>query len=301
MFLDTTGVYSERRRNRRRPCECRAELSKYAAARPLFALRAGRMAGRCPLKSWGPSGGNDFWGNPQEGVAVFPGVGTLRIIFVRTQAPSIGRSAPSVGIQSPSFPSGIPPPRGIRDSPRIMHDKRWFPTRTYHGALAYFERRALPAEIPARGEEFGARKLKPVSTRLYGVARHSKSAPYGVARHSKSAPRLSSGGCAACESLAERRVIPSSKTCSARLRTPRISECGVKHPRSGRLPRAWEYRPPPSRRGPPRSTGRKRKQTEDTSRGTHSGLSSPTRNRGQSSYHARRAFVFYSCLSWRTC
>ena len=22
---------------------------------------------RCPLKSWGPSGGNDFWGNPQEG------------------------------------------------------------------------------------------------------------------------------------------------------------------------------------------------------------------------------------------
>ena len=27
---------------------------------------------RCPLKSWGPSGGNDFWGNPQEGVIVFP-------------------------------------------------------------------------------------------------------------------------------------------------------------------------------------------------------------------------------------
>ena len=32
------------RRNRRRPGECRAELTKYAAARPLFALRAGRMA-----------------------------------------------------------------------------------------------------------------------------------------------------------------------------------------------------------------------------------------------------------------
>ena len=32
------------RRNRRRPCECRAGLMKYAAARPLFALRAGRMA-----------------------------------------------------------------------------------------------------------------------------------------------------------------------------------------------------------------------------------------------------------------
>ena len=27
---------------------------------------------RCPLKSWGPFGGNDFWGNPQEGVIVLP-------------------------------------------------------------------------------------------------------------------------------------------------------------------------------------------------------------------------------------
>ena len=44
VFLDTTHPYSERRRNRRRPGECRAELTKYAAARPLFALRAGRMA-----------------------------------------------------------------------------------------------------------------------------------------------------------------------------------------------------------------------------------------------------------------
>ena len=52
-----------------------------------------------------------------------------------------------------------------------MHDKRGCDTRAYRGALAYFERRALPAEIPAWGEEFGARKLKPVSTRLYGVAK----------------------------------------------------------------------------------------------------------------------------------
>ena len=36
-LLDTTHPYSERRRNRRRPGECRAELTKYAAARPLFA------------------------------------------------------------------------------------------------------------------------------------------------------------------------------------------------------------------------------------------------------------------------
>ena len=155
---------------------------------------------RCPLKSWGPFGGNDFWGNPQEGAIVFPGVGTHRMIFVRTQALSIGQTASSAGIQSPSFPSGFPPPRGIGDSPRIMHDIRGCDTHAYRGALAYFDRRALLAEIPARGEEFGARKLKPVSTRLYGVARHSKSAP-----------RLSSGGFAACESLAERRVIPSSK------------------------------------------------------------------------------------------
>ena len=116
---------------------------------------------RCPLKSWGPSGGNDFGGNPQEGVAVFPGVGTLRIIFVRTQAPLIGLTAPSMVIQSPSFPSGFPPPRGIGDSPRIMHDKRGCDTHAYRGALANFKRRALPAEIPARGEEFGARALCP--------------------------------------------------------------------------------------------------------------------------------------------
>ena len=95
---------------------------------------------------------------------MFPGVGTPRTSYVRTQAPSIKQTAPSVVIQSPSFPSGIPPPRGIGDSPRIMHDKRQVSTWDYRGALAYFKRRALPAEIPAWGEEFGARKLKPVST-----------------------------------------------------------------------------------------------------------------------------------------
>ena len=36
-----------------------------------------------------------------------------------------------------------------------MRDKRECDTLAYRGALAYFERRALPAEIPARGEEFG--------------------------------------------------------------------------------------------------------------------------------------------------
>ena len=36
-----------------------------------------------------------------------------------------------------------------------MHDKRGCDTLAYRGALAYFERRALLAEIPARGEEFG--------------------------------------------------------------------------------------------------------------------------------------------------
>ena len=42
---------------------------------------------RCPLKSWGPSGGNDFWGNPQEGVIVFPNLGAVYLIegvWVRT-------------------------------------------------------------------------------------------------------------------------------------------------------------------------------------------------------------------------
>ena len=73
--------------------------------------------------------------SPQEGVAVFPGVGTPRISFVLTQTPSIGLTAPSMVIQSPSFPSGFPPPRGIGDSPRIMHDKRECDTHAYRGAL----------------------------------------------------------------------------------------------------------------------------------------------------------------------
>ena len=85
----------------------------------------------------------------------------LQIGVVRSQAPSIKQTAPSMVIQSPSFPSGFPPPRGIGDSPRIMHDKRGCDTHAYRGALANFKRRALPAEIPAWGEEFGARALCP--------------------------------------------------------------------------------------------------------------------------------------------
>ena len=57
-------------------------------------MSAVRERRRCPLKSWGPFGGNDFWGNPQEGVAVFPGVGEVSPIegvWVRTK---IIRSSP---------------------------------------------------------------------------------------------------------------------------------------------------------------------------------------------------------------
>ena len=36
-----------------------------------------------------------------------------------------------------------------------MHDKRGCDTRAYRGALTNFNRRALLAEIPAWGEEFG--------------------------------------------------------------------------------------------------------------------------------------------------
>ena len=36
-----------------------------------------------------------------------------------------------------------------------MHDMRGCDTHAYRGALAYFDRRALPVEIPAWGEEFG--------------------------------------------------------------------------------------------------------------------------------------------------
>ena len=42
-----------------------------------------------------------------------------------------------------------------------MHDIRGCDTLAHRGALTYFERRALLAEIPARGEEFGARALCP--------------------------------------------------------------------------------------------------------------------------------------------
>ena len=94
-----------------------------------------------------------FWGKAPSLIGGY--VGTPRTSFVRTQTPSIKQTAPSVVIQSPSFPSGFPPPRGIGDSPRIMHDKRGCDTRAYRGALTKFKRRALPAEIPARGEEFG--------------------------------------------------------------------------------------------------------------------------------------------------
>ena len=44
---------------------------------------------RCPLKSWGPSGGNDFWGNLQEGVIVFPNLGAVYLIegvWIRTHS-----------------------------------------------------------------------------------------------------------------------------------------------------------------------------------------------------------------------
>ena len=112
-----------------------------------------------------------FGVKPAGGGYCIPGFRNAPKECVRTQTLSIKLTAPSVGIQSPSFPSGIPPPRGIGGSPRIMHDIRRCDTLAYRGALAYFERRALLAEIPARGEEFGARKLKPVSTRLYGVAK----------------------------------------------------------------------------------------------------------------------------------
>ena len=55
------------------------------------AWRLLRERRRCPLKSWGPFGGNDFWGNPQEGVIVFPGLGTLRIRECELKHPLLGK------------------------------------------------------------------------------------------------------------------------------------------------------------------------------------------------------------------
>ena len=180
----------------------------------------------------------------------------LRISVVRGQALSIERSVPSVGIQTPSFPSGFPPPRGIGDSPRIMHDIRGCDTHAYRGALTYFKRRALPVEIPARGEEFGARALCPCllsvssalgtqrarrdfqaaasTLRITGRANSGRAAAYFVspARHSpgrrllrlhapnKRPSYLRTPRKSECE---YRRVIPPSKRDSAGIRALRIS------------------------------------------------------------------------------
>ena len=99
VFLDSTHPYSERRLGRRRPGECRAGLSKYAAARPLFALRAGRMAAsgiicrgiflgsdvdltrapKVPPKIVGPLRGERFLGEPAGGGGCIPTLVTLRL------------------------------------------------------------------------------------------------------------------------------------------------------------------------------------------------------------------------------
>ena len=36
---------------------------------------------RCPLKPWGPFGGNGFWGNPQEGASQHSHVRGRELIF----------------------------------------------------------------------------------------------------------------------------------------------------------------------------------------------------------------------------
>ena len=202
-FLETTHPYSKRRRNRRRPGECRA-------------LRAGRMAAsgiicrgiflgsdvaltRAPKVP--PMGTlvlliRSFPGPPQSTGARFHRARTLFGVkpagggccvsgcrnapnnfranpstLDRAKCPERGNTAPLLPVGVPrevpegsvselrtlrgALTPGFPPPRGIGDSPCIMHDNRGCDTHAYRGALACFKRRALPAEIPARGEEFG--------------------------------------------------------------------------------------------------------------------------------------------------
>ena len=46
---------------------------------------------RCPLKPWGPSGGNGFWGNPQEGVSYSHVRGRQLVFSPSTPQPPRGR------------------------------------------------------------------------------------------------------------------------------------------------------------------------------------------------------------------
>ena len=147
-------------RNRRRDCECRAELSKYAAARPLFALRAGRMAASgiiCRGRHLGsdvaltraPKVPPKIVG-PLRGGMIFGGTCRRELLYshARGTSPNRGRltshhlfGAPLDPmselsehpfyplIRSLLLPGGIDTadsmtPRGIEDSPRIMHDER---------------------------------------------------------------------------------------------------------------------------------------------------------------------------------
>ena len=60
---------------------------------PRQRCRSYASAEGAPLKSWGPSGGNDFGGNPQEGGAVFPGVEVVCTIEGARTRTELNRSA----------------------------------------------------------------------------------------------------------------------------------------------------------------------------------------------------------------
>ena len=67
-----------------------------------------RECRRCPLKSWGPFGGNDFWGNPQEGGSCVSGCRNAPNNF-RANSNTLDRAkCPERGNTVPLLPVGVP-------------------------------------------------------------------------------------------------------------------------------------------------------------------------------------------------
>ena len=105
-----------------------------------------------------------------------------------------------MGVRDPLLPSGTPPPLGIGLPSPKMRDLLFHFTQNFGDRTHITKRIPVLTEHPSRGEEGDSTRTEPVSIEF----------SVRLAR-SRGAPRRSSGGCTACERLAERRVRPSSK------------------------------------------------------------------------------------------
>ena len=183
-------------------------LTKYAAARPLFALRAGRMAasgitrrgalrrrrllcaradGSLP-KWWDPAGGNDFGGNPAGGGKLYSPCPTGQLVRVRSERASdaVSRRRMCLPCVSPFTPCGLMRSECSRrasdkedhtDADRsvlLVHDcLRSARLTQYHAAecacrACLLSRRAGSCALSAVGER-QTRKITPTQTGVYSL------------------------------------------------------------------------------------------------------------------------------------